>query len=363
MSYLLKVAQLYQTKLAGLIVVPKTTLNEIANWFCDCLDEWLTSGRSLQLKEKVFDIEVSELPESYKLYNKTYIVAQTNFKISQENPQISGFGTPYGIKHGTRHNLPLIKCIIISKKDLTPEFVQAIKKRIFTTTEHELRHIIQYLIASRVSNVNISDPILHSKVREPNRHKGQNDASAPHDLKGIEYQPMIGGEVRKFLSQFGRHWTQQNLNSWVGNPNPMMASSTFFKNLGQHPALWQNAVKDFYKEANRLTELYSQPKVAMAESDRKKGKSLPETGFKEKHVRIYRTVPIEIKTFMSMDYVTLSYNWAKGHAEHEVVVEEAPQHVISALVKASDVYEAYNPGEYFYDGPEVAGRTFFVIKP
>ena len=38
---------------------------------------------------------------------------------------------------------------------------------------------------------------------------------------------------------------------------------------------------------------------------------------------------------------------------NEVIVEETTQHVISALVKSSDVYEAYNPGEYFYDGPEI----------
>lgn len=112
------------------------------------------------------------------------------------------------------------------------------------------------------------------------------------------------------------------------------------------------------KQILKVAKLF-QAKLA----ERQKGKSLPETGYKERHVRIYRAVPIEVKTFTSMDYVTLSYAWAKGHAEHEVVVKEVPQHVISILAKAPDVYEAYNPGEYFYDGPTVVGRTYLVVKP
>jgi len=87
---------------------------------------------------------------------------------------------------------------------------------------------------------------------------------------------------------------------------------------------------------------------------RQKGKSLPETGYPHRYTTIYRaTNEFEFK---SMDYVTLSRKWAKEHAEHQTAVEEEPYHVIRAMVQADQVFEAYNPGEYFYDGPTIRGK-------
>jgi hypothetical protein len=94
--------------------------------------------------------------------------------------------------------------------------------------------------------------------------------------------------------------------------------------------------------------------------DRQKGKSLPETGYKDNYVVIYRGV-LKVETmFRSMDYVTLNRRWAIGHAQHVAAVEGEPVHVLRAMVLAKDVYEAYNPGEYFYDGPIIAGRSIVV---
>lgn len=98
-------------------------------------------------------------------------------------------------------------------------------------------------------------------------------------------------------------------------------------------------------------------------AERQKGRSLPETGYKEKYVRIYRAVPININTFSPMDYVATAFLFAKKHAEHGAAIDDEPHHVISILAKASNIYEAYNPHEYFYDGPPVAGRVYFVAKP
>ena len=53
-----------------------------------------------------------------------------------------------------------------------------------------------------------------------------------------------------------------------------------------------------------------------------------------------------------MDYVTLSRKWAK----EQTAVEEEPYHVIRAMVSADQVFEALNPGEYFYDGPTIPGK-------
>lgn len=90
---------------------------------------------------------------------------------------------------------------------------------------------------------------------------------------------------------------------------------------------------------------------------RQHGKSLPETGYDARYVTIYRAVLQGVIEFNPMDYVTLNKRWAVEHAEHTAAVEEEPAVVLQAMVKAADVYEAYNPGEYFYDGPPVRGKV------
>jgi hypothetical protein len=96
--------------------------------------------------------------------------------------------------------------------------------------------------------------------------------------------------------------------------------------------------------------------------NRQKGKSLPETGYAHTYVVIYRGVVATETMFHSMDYVTTNRRWAQGHAEHVAAVEGENAHVLRAMVLAKDVYEAYNPGEYFYDGPEIKGKISFVAE-
>ena len=65
-----------------------------------------------------------------------------------------------------------------------------------------------------------------------------------------------------------------------------------------------------------------------------------------------------------MDYVTLGQKWATEHAQHITATEEAPAHVLYAMVSTKHVYDAYNPGEYFYDGPLLpAKRIIYKITP
>ena len=95
------------------------------------------------------------------------------------------------------------------------------------------------------------------------------------------------------------------------------------------------------------------------ESDRKGGKSLPETGYKWKYVYIYRAITLTEMFFKHMDYVTIGDSGLKfciGHAKHQAVVTDEPQHVIKAMVLAAEVFEAGNPGEYFYGGQGVKGQ-------
>src|ERR1035437_260083 len=45
-----------------------------------------------------------------------------------------------------------------------------------------------------------------------------------------------------------------------------------------------------------------------------------------------------------------------------VIYHEEPQHVIQALVETSKVFDASNPGEYFYHGPDKKGKEIYTTK-
>lgn len=81
---------------------------------------------------------------------------------------------------------------------------------------------------------------------------------------------------------------------------------------------------------------------------------------------IYRAVPVDVTTFREMDYVTKSRKFAAEHSESMYWTEEEPYHVIRAMVSNRHaeivLYNASNPGEYFYDGPEIAGRVIYKAK-
>ena len=97
--------------------------------------------------------------------------------------------------------------------------------------------------------------------------------------------------------------------------------------------------------------------------NRRRGRSLPETGYTLSVVSIYRAVPRGVTAIKPMDYVTRTKKWAEGHADHVAAVEEEESIVLKAMVKSADVYEASNPGEYFYDGPAVRGRVIYRSQP
>lgn len=92
-----------------------------------------------------------------------------------------------------------------------------------------------------------------------------------------------------------------------------------------------------------------------------KGRSYSEVKGK-RWVAIYRAVDADEFYINQMDYVTLSRKFAIGHAEHEAAVDDQDQHVLYTTVKAEHVFEAPNPGEWFYDGPRVRARRIKLVK-
>jgi hypothetical protein len=97
--------------------------------------------------------------------------------------------------------------------------------------------------------------------------------------------------------------------------------------------------------------------------ERARGRPLSEA---EPHLRgtkvaIYRACVARVTTFKTMDYVTRSLRWAIKHAQHVAAVEGEPAHVMRARVSAEQVFEADNPGEYFYGGPEIRGSSAFSV--
>lgn len=113
----------------------------------------------------------------------------------------------------------------------------------------------------------------------------------------------------------------------------------------------------------RLETLYEDDVDGRRKQSR--GKSLAELGGHPAKVTIYRAVTgtSGARVFKPMDYATLSFKFAVGHAKHNADVEEEPSPVLSALVSSKDVYEAPNRGEHFYDGPEVPARVAYMARP
>lgn len=94
-----------------------------------------------------------------------------------------------------------------------------------------------------------------------------------------------------------------------------------------------------------------------------RGKSLPETGYDLRYVNIYRAKGDDnIPGFKEGDFVTRSRKFAKGHADHNVVTQEETQVVVKEMVRAEHVYEAPNPGEFLYFGPDVKGKIIYRAK-
>lgn len=108
---------------------------------------------------------------------------------------------------------------------------------------------------------------------------------------------------------------------------------------------------------------------------------------------LYRAVDAITSTFKPMDYVLADYgvgitskvvdkvldvfpesrsllprqgkfiHWALEHAQSMAVSYGRPMHVIMSTVPCSQVYEASNPGERFFDGPITAGRVLMTVTP
>ena len=103
---------------------------------------------------------------------------------------------------------------------------------------------------------------------------------------------------------------------------------------------------------------------SLNESARNPGKKLSEHLRYQysKSVAIYRARNTKDNTFNTEDYVTLSPKFAVEHAESTHIYEEEPQQVIKAIVHPSLVADASNPGEYFYIGKPIEGKSVYISK-
>lgn len=102
-------------------------------------------------------------------------------------------------------------------------------------------------------------------------------------------------------------------------------------------------------------KLYRIAQSEMVVDNRKLGKSLFELGYKTS-VPIYRAQNANSANIVDKDYVTLSYQFAIGHAKHMAACKNEDFIVVRARVPPKNVFEAYNPGEYFYSGPMVIAK-------
>lgn len=81
-----------------------------------------------------------------------------------------------------------------------------------------------------------------------------------------------------------------------------------------------------------------------------------------KFVVIYRAVANGVNEFKEKDYVTPIKRFAVEHAENNHIYYEEPYQVIQALVSTENLYDASNPGEYFYSGKDKKGKVIYITK-
>lgn len=144
------------------------------------------------------------------------------------------------------------------------------------------------------------------------------------------------------------------------NPNARNTSSSFLPKYSEEEAVkrFEEHVK-LVTTAKGLNVKKSLVNLKASDSTRKLGKNVAETGGPA-FVVMFRAVAKNITTFKDMDYVTLSRKLAIEHAEHNAVVNDEEQIVIKKGISSKLIYEAYNPGEYFYHGPEVQGKKMYT---
>ncbi len=102
-------------------------------------------------------------------------------------------------------------------------------------------------------------------------------------------------------------------------------------------------------------------KVLKEDEERKLGECLADQ-ISTPYVVIYRACAKNVFEFKNKDYVTLSKKFAIEHAESGHIYHEEQQHVIQTLVNTKNVYDAYNPGEYFYVGKDKKGQEIYKTK-
>lgn len=80
--------------------------------------------------------------------------------------------------------------------------------------------------------------------------------------------------------------------------------------------------------------------------------------------KIYRAVAEDVNQFLDKDYVTMSLEFAVGHAENNEVYSDFSEKfkVISSVVDNDNLHQDSNPGEYLYSGPVTDGKTVYVSK-
>lgn len=90
-----------------------------------------------------------------------------------------------------------------------------------------------------------------------------------------------------------------------------------------------------------------------------KGKSLKQLGYAYNIVEIFRALLATELNLNDNDYVTRSKRFAIEHSDHQTTVNGELYHVMRYFVNPEHVFEASNPGEYFYKGPPVKGKEIY----
>lgn len=130
------------------------------------------------------------------------------------------------------------------------------------------------------------------------------------------------------------------------------------KNFGFYKSTWDDKPAKFMQHGGFEFVFV---KKDLNENERQKGEPLS-SKISTPYITIYRAVAENVNKFVNMDYVTLSRKFAVEHAENNHIVYDTPHIVLKALVSTDNVFDAYNPSEYFYSGKEKKGKVVYETK-
>jgi len=307
---------------------------------------------------------------------------------------------------GTWDAIGLLRLFMSAPYGTDPRMI----KRQMEETARVVRHELQHLAQTVLENATNLDTAGMPAGGERGRVSPHSSTEDEHALRDVEFYTRLQDDIDEFLSLRGKFGpagddrvTRKAIGVWVGEEPAQdvgmwsLRPSRFFTELRKHDRRkYRKAVGEFWSAVSeggtpsyRFASGYGEGHKPSDEGppahdllEDGEGFAPPDildnphyyTAFKSQlrsfwptilkaqgkpgaRIKVYRALPSQYDEFNRGDWVTLSYQYAKDHADRGNVSGE-DAHVIEATVPASTVrWDGDDLMEWGYFGPTVKGKS------